>query len=216
MEYYILKLYKNEKQKCPDVEQGFNKFDPDIRRYIIICLIVMIVSLLETFLSVVFFPERLWYVFGIVLCIIAVFMLVWIENRDEKNHLEKYVDSHKKKIQILDSVLSSSLQINSKEKVEELIDVYHTYIEKKSEEERKRNRIIVSLLSILSSVLIVSFTNMGLIGVDFAGWLFLAILFSICIAVSCIWVYSFTYTDSLKKEYEIMIKDLTDLLLIKY
>lgn len=32
MEYYILKCYQGAKNKCPDVEQGFDRFDPKIKK----------------------------------------------------------------------------------------------------------------------------------------------------------------------------------------
>lgn len=38
MEYYILKLYQEEKKKCPDVEQGFDRFEPKVKRIVITCL----------------------------------------------------------------------------------------------------------------------------------------------------------------------------------
>ena len=28
MEYYVMKIYQEEKQKCPEVKQGFDRFEP--------------------------------------------------------------------------------------------------------------------------------------------------------------------------------------------
>lgn len=38
MEYYILKLYQEEKKKCPDVEQGFDRFEPKVINPDIVCI----------------------------------------------------------------------------------------------------------------------------------------------------------------------------------
>ena len=36
------------------------------------------------------------------------------------------------------------------------------------------------------------------------------------VAAAGIWIYSYTFFDTLKRKYELMIKDLKDLLLLKY
>lgn len=53
--------------------------------------------------------------------------------------MDKYVDSHKKKIDVLDEVLQSKFQINNKEKIEELMNIYQEYIDKETSKEKKRN-----------------------------------------------------------------------------
>ena len=88
--------------------------------------------------------------------------------------MDKYVDSHKKKIEVLDEVLESKFQINNKEKIEELMNIYQEYIDKETSKEKKRNSIILTIFSAFAGVLTISFENMGVIGIDFTNWLYVA------------------------------------------
>jgi hypothetical protein len=216
MEYYILKLYQEAKKKCPDVEQGFDRFESKIKKIVIACLIVMFVACAEIIVTILLFPKHLWYFIGVILCVAALFVLLGIDNRDQKKHMDKYMDSHKKKLEILESVLATEFGIKTEEKLNELIYIYQEYIDKKKEEKKMCNRIILTIISAFGGTLVISFENMGLIGIDFVNWVYLAtiLLFLVAIASSCI--YSYTYFDSLERKYEMMIKDLKELLLIKH
>ena len=59
-------------------------------------------------------PKQLWYCIGIIILLIAMVILISVDNKDQRNHMDKYVDSHKKKIEVLDEVLESKFQINNK------------------------------------------------------------------------------------------------------
>ena len=98
----------------------------------------------------------------------------------------------------------------------ELINIYQEYVDKKKEEEKRRNGIILTIFSAFAGVLAISFENMGLIGIDFVNWIYLATFLLVFVAAAGIWIYSYTYFDSLKRKYEMMIKDLKELLLIEY
>lgn len=143
--------------------------------------------------------------------------MIWnIDNKDQKEHMDKYVDSYKKKLEILDGVLVAKFCINSKDKLEGLINIYQEYVDKKKEQEKKRIGFSLTIFSALGGVLVVSFENMGLIGIDFTSWIYLAAILLILGAVVGIWIYSYMLFDSAKRKYEIMIKDLKELMLIKY
>ena len=154
--------------------------------------------------------EQLWYFIGVSLCAVALFVLLGIDNKDQKKHMDKYVDSHKRKLEILEKVLITEFGIKSKEKVGELINIYQEYVDKKKEEEKRRNGIIVTIFSAFAGVLAISFENMGLIGINFVNWIYLATFLLVFVAAAGIWIYSYTYFDSLKRKYEMMIKDLKD------
>ena len=143
-------------------------------------------------------------------------ILISVDNKDQRNHMDKYVDSHKKKIEVLDEVLESKFQINNKEKIEELMNIYQEYIDKETSKEKKRNSIILTIFSVFAGVLTISFENMGVIGIDFTNWLYVATFLLVFVATAGIWIYSYTFFDTLKRKYELMIKDLKDLLLLKY
>lgn len=216
MEYYILKCYQEAKNKCPDVEQGFDRFEPKIKKMVKACLAVMFTSCAEIIFTMLLFPKQLWYGIGIIILLIATLLLITIDNKDQKNHMDKYVDSHKKKIEVLDEVLESKFKINNKEKIEELINIYQEYIDKETSKEKKRNSIILTIFSAFAGVLTISFENMGVIGIDFTNWLYVATFLLVFVAAAGIWIYSYTFFDTLKRKYELMIKDLKDLLLLEY
>lgn len=216
MEYYILKCYQEAKNKCPDVEQGFDRFEPKIKKMVKACLAVMFTSCAEIIFTMLLFPKQLWYGIGIIILLIATLLLITIDNKDQKNHMDKYVDSHKKKIEVLDEVLESKFKINNKEKIEELINIYQEYIDKENRKEKKRYRIILTIFSAFAGVLTISFENMGVIGIDFINWLYVATILLVFVAAAGIWIYSYTFFDTLKRKYELMIKDLKDLLLLEY
>lgn len=216
MEYYILKCYQEAKNKCLDVEQGFDRFEPKIKKMVIACFVVMFISCAEIILTMLLVPKQLWYGIGIIILLIAMVVLITIDNKDQKNHMDKYVDSHKKKIEVLDEILESKFKINNKEKIEELINIYQEYIDKENRKEKKRNSIILTIFSAFAGVLTISFENMGVIGIDFTNWLYVATFLLVFVAAAGIWIYSYTFFDTLKRKYELMIKDLKDLLLLKY
>ena len=47
MEYYILKCYQEAKNRCLDVDQGFERFEPKIKKIVIAWVKEMIQSLEE-------------------------------------------------------------------------------------------------------------------------------------------------------------------------
>ena len=114
--------------------------------------------------------------------------------------MDKYVDSHKKKIEVLDEVLQSKFQINNKEKIEELMNIYQEYIDKETSKEKKRNSIILTIFSAFAGVLTISFENMGVIGIDFTNWLYVATFLLVFVAAAGIWIYSYTFFDTFEKE----------------
>ena len=212
MEYYILKLYQEAKLKDLEVEQGFNRYETKVKRWLIICMVLMSISVLEMIVTVIIFPDKMWCGIGMVLCFVFIFVSIWIDNTDEKKRINKYVNTHKKKLNILKEVLATEFGIDTREKVEELIAVYQGYINEKTEREKKNNRVIVYVCSGVGTILAIikdycSSIEM-LIGVAF-GIVFL----SACV-VGLISLYS--KVDTLKTKYEIMVKDLKALLLIRY
>ena len=216
MEYYILKCYQEAKNRCSDIDQGFNRFESKIKKIVIACLIAMFASCAEIIFAMLLLPKQLWYCIGVMILLIAMVILISVDNKEQRNHMEKYVDSHKKKIDVLDEVLESKFQINNKEKIEELMNIYQEYIDKETSKEKKRNSIILTIFSAFAGVFTISFENKGVVGIDFTNWLYVATFLLFFVAAAGIWIYSYTFFDTLKRKYELMIKDLKDLLLLKY
>ena len=216
MEYIILKLYQNEKQKSPDVEQRFSKFETKVKIFVIGCFTAILLSSLEMIATLLLYPNQWWYVIGAIISLVALFILLWIDNKDQKEHMDIYADSHKKKLEILEKILSTEFCINNKEKYEELIDLYKQRVEKKNEDEKKRNKIIIKAFSALSGILTILFENRGVIGIDVSDWIYWATILSILVVAASTWIYSFTLLDAEKRKYEMMIRELKEIMLIKY
>ena len=216
MEYYVLKFYESAKQKCPEVEQGFNRLEPKIKKIAMLCLGVLFGACAEMIITVLLFPKHLWYFIGILFCVGALFVLIAIDNKDQKVHMDKYMGSHKKKIGILGSVLNTEFEINTREKVEKLIDMYQECVDGKKAAEKRCHSIIVALFSAFAGVLTISFENMGVIGINFTSWIYLATILAVLVAVAAILIYSSTFFDSLRGKEEMMIKELKELILLHY
>lgn len=84
--------------------------------------------------------KLIWQILGVILLIVAVLSLLIIENKNEKKYMNNLIQSHNKKIELLDNILKKDeFQINTKEKIENLICIYQDYIDKKM---RKKKREI--------------------------------------------------------------------------
>ena len=89
-------------------------------------------------------------------------------------------------------------------------------MEKKNEDEKKRNKIIIKAFSALSGILTILFENRGVIGIDVSDWIYWATILSILVVAASTWIYSFTLLDAEKRKYEMMIRELKEIMLIKY
>ena len=85
MEYYIMKVYKDEKEKCPDIQNGFNQYDSKAKKGIIICFVEMILGGIIVTLSMPLQWKLIWQILGVILLIVAVLSLLIIENKNEKS-----------------------------------------------------------------------------------------------------------------------------------
>ena len=56
MEYYILKCYQEAKNRCLDVDQGFDRFEPKIKKIVIACLVAMFISCAEFIFTMLLLP----------------------------------------------------------------------------------------------------------------------------------------------------------------
>lgn len=217
MEYYILKCYQEAKNKNPEVEQGLNRFEPKIKKVVIARCSVLLGAYAEIVLTMLFLPKQFWSFIGMGLMLVSMGVLIWVDEKDKKKHMDKYVNSHSKKIELLEDVLKDNkFNINNRKKIEELISIYQEYIDKEIGREKKRYRMIVALFSALAGILTISFENMGVVGIDFSSRLYFATLLLIVVSGTGAYIYLNNFFNPLKRKYELMIKDLKDLLLIKY
>ena len=148
---------------------------------------------------------------------LSLMVILIIERNQEKKYMDEYVHSYKKKIDILNTLVSSEFGINTKEKVEELINVYQEYIDKRNTENKVINKIITTLFSIFGGALSISFVNMNIIGLNIISWLYIAVIMLFIIGAVGIIIYSENlFGSTIRRKYEDMIRDLRYLQLIKY
>lgn len=216
MEYYILKLYQKEIKKCSDGRLGLKKYEPKIKKFVIIYFIIIVAAAIEMIFTIALFPNKFWYGIGVIVMGGAVIVFFKLENKNQENHMDKYMDLHKKKLRTLEKILKKDFNIKSRKKIEGLISIYQEWINKEKKKKKKRNRIIISLFSTVAGFLTISFQNMGIIGISFLNWLYLASFILLFTTMTVICIYSSNICITLKKSYEMMIKDLKELLLLKY
>lgn len=216
MENYILKLYQREKQKYPEVEQGFDRFEPEVRQKVIICFIGMIVSCAQMIVTILLFPKQPMCLIGAILMLIFMVIALDANNKDQKKYIDKYVDSHKKKLIILGKVLKKEFNIKDKNKILELINIYQECVDRGIEQEREGKRMITRVVSAIAGILTCLLQNISAIEMSFNSWIYLVaiwLIFAVAIEIlKCI----YTFCNPLRREYEIMIKDLKELLLMEY
>lgn len=216
MEYYIMKKYEDVRNNDTEVEKGFKRFSIKTRRIIYILFATMILGCIEMLVTLIVLPETVWFLVGMFFCIIPVIILLVMDNKDMKLHLDDYVKSYSKKLDLLDKVLKDSFGIDTKEKVIELVEKYKKDVDVREKEEKARNKLILTLFSGFAGILSVSFSNLDIIGLDFNSWIYLVAVMLIFIGGIGLWLYSFKYFDTIKKKYTYMIKDLEDLIFKKY
>lgn len=218
MENYILKLYQREKQKYPEVEQGFDRFKPGIVRWVVIgCFIGMIASCVGMIMTILLFPKQLrYYNTGAVALLIFMVIALVIDNINQKKYIDKYIDSHKKKLIVLGKVLKKEFNIKDKNKILELINIYQECVDRKIDQEKEGKRIITRVGAAIAGILTCLFQNISAIEMGFNSGIYLVatwIIFAVAIEIlKCI----YTFCNPLRREYEIMIKDLKELLLMEY
>ena len=142
-------------------------------------------------------------------------MLLILDNKDQTINTDQHTEEYLKKIKLLQDIIKE-FNIDSRDKIILLIQKYNQYINKRNEEEKARNKIIVTLFSALSGLLSITFLNLDIIGINFYLWLYLSVflLLSLCLASMCIYLYR--YLDALKYHYENMVNDLESLIIYKY
>lgn len=216
MEYYIMKKYNEEKKKCSDVKHGFNKFDSKTRVIMIILLVFEVLAILQIIITYVLIPKTFWFLIGVIIAFALIITICVVDSAFEKKSLEKHTRTHIKKIEILDTMLTKEYSVNSREKVDELINLYQKFVNKKEKEESLRNKLIYYIIAAFAGLLSVSFANLEIIGINFLTWVVLAMFLLLLVVLVSLWIYCYKYFSLLKFDYEMMIQDLEDLKFYKY
>ncbi len=130
--------------------------------------------------------------------------------------MEEHKESYKRRLEILGEILREEFHLDTREKIEELIEIYQEYVTEKNQEAKKRKEIILLFFSASAGILTFSFQNIGILGIDFNVWILFAVLLLMFVGLIIGSIYIQKYFEPLKDGYQMMIRDLKELLLIKY
>ena len=216
MEYYILKDYEKKLESDNQIKEGFNRFSEKEKKWAIIWFVVLTISLLVAIITLIKFQKELWYLLWLGISIICVLALWRLDTQNQKRYMREHKESYKRRLEILENILRQEFHLETREKIEELIEIYQEYVTRKNQEEKERKKIILLFFSACAGILTISFQNLGILGINFNAWVLLAILLLLFVGLITGWIYIYKYFEPFKGSYEMMIKDLKELLLIKY
>lgn len=216
MEYYILKDYKKKLESDNQIKEGFNRFSEKEKKWAIIWFVVLTISLLVAIITLIKFQKELWYLLWLGISVICDLALWRLDTQNQKRYMREHKESYKRRLEILENILRQEFHLETREKIEELIEIYQEYVTRKNQEEKERKKIILLFFSACAGILTISFQNLGILGINFNAWILLAILLLLFVGLITCWIYIYKYFEPFKGSYEMMIKDLKELLLIKY
>ena len=216
MEYYILKDYEKKLESDNQIKEGFNRFSEKEKKWAIIWFVVLTISLLVAIITLIKFQKELWYLLWLGISIICVLALWRLDTQNQKRYMREHKESYKRRLEILENILRQEFHLETREKIEELIEIYQEYVTRKNQEEKERKKIILLFFSACAGILTISFQNLGILGINFNAWILLAILLLLFVGLITGWIYIYKYFEPFKGSYEMMIKDLKELFLIKY
>lgn len=216
MEDFILRKYMEARKDCPDFSNGLDRFGPKTKWIVIVFFILMLVSYVWMFISLLLFQNVWFSIAGCVSLLISLGIVLIIDSVNKRKHLDRYINHQGTKIAILKDVLDKEFNISCKDKIMQLTMIYNGIIDEKIDDERKRSASLAAILSFLAGVLSISLNNSDKLGINYEVWLFLIIMVSLFVSLVFLLLFSFTFFDKQKNDYKMMVKDLKELLLLKY
>lgn len=215
MEYYILKCYENKKKE-KHLKFGLNGFTPKWKLTVICLFIGLVISALFLIIQALNLCNANLIIPTDIACVIILVILYILVNKDQKDNLYKHTDEYKKQLIILNKILKKTFNINSKEKILTLIEMYKTYITKNEASNKTRDKLIFTLFTALSAILSTSLANLKNIGIDLNTWINITAVLIIVFCMISLFIYGYKYVNFLNTKYEHMVNDLESLILLKY
>lgn len=212
----VYDLRKKEK----NIQEGFNRFNKKEKIAVIILMCLLFVFVALYILLCILCSGTLKFFYGLIPLFIILIILTILDYTKRKNNTVQRVEEYKRKINLLDNILRDDFSINSREKVENLISLYKSFLAKQKIEQKNKYKFITILFSALSGILTLSITNLKDIGLNFNEWLVIAMFLFICVSIVSVIIYLSVYIDttfnSTKYKYECLINDLVFIKLSKY
>lgn len=219
LEYYILKLYEYKKQNS-DIKIGLNRFSSRKRILVMVLLAAMLLSAILMAILLIRSPDNLMCLWGLIPCIILMITLLVIDESESKLHIGQYVQEYNKRINLLHEMLVNDFSIDSKEKLSAVITMFKKYLEEQAKQEKKAEKIAVTVITSLSGIITTTLANLDSIGMEFKEWLNIAALILVAVAMTSIIIYIVFYCirnlNAKKDRYEAVVNDLQYIQLCKY
>lgn len=219
LEHYIMNLYESKKQTA-GIKLGLNRFSPRKQTIAIILLIALLACLLAIGLLLFLYPNSLWFLCGLIPCIILMIILVIMDNNDQKENIAAHVNEYTKKTDLLYNLLVEDFHIDDKDKLQEVISMFQDYVNTHNEQEQKMNKVVVAVFTSLAGIITTSLANWEAVGIGFTDWLIVVTAMFILVSMVSILIYICYYImkniNSKKEKYESVINDLKYIRLYKY
>lgn len=211
MKYYLMKLYES-KRKASGLKIGLSRFSVK-KRVIVICLFGLMFLAFALYLVMLRLTEITLSNFELAIMIIIEIWLSIIIKKEENLNLDSNISEYIKKIDVLYEILTSEFKIDNKARLEYLISLYKEEILKKEKEESAKSKILVTLLTVLSGILQISFVNMSILKMDLYVWIQFAVIVIVGFSLILGFVYILKKIDSVDLRYQRIVSDLEYLLL---
>lgn len=186
---------------------GINRFDNKEKIIVLTMFAIMILSAV-LIIPIMFANNSVLLYLDLFVMILSVIIMYLIDNKNEKDNINNNLTEYKRKIDILHKILIDDFCITDRNKLEHLIDLYKQDVEEQKIKASHKNKIIIFLLSALSGILSITFTNMELMSIDFNAWIHFALFVVVGFIIAIIIVYYLQILDSVSYKYQNLIDDL--------
>lgn len=206
MKLLLLNLYDNKKRDAK-LKLGINRFDNKEKIIVLTMFAIMILSAV-LIIPIMFANNSVLLYLDLFVMILSVIIMYLIDNKNEKDNINNNLTEYKRKIDILHKILIDDFCITDRNKLEHLINLYKQDIEEQKIKSSQKNQIIVFLITALSGILSITFTNMELMSIDFNGWIHFALFVVVGFIIAIIIIYFLQILDSVSYKFKNLISDL--------
>lgn len=215
LEYYIIKLYEYKINKT-EIKIGIDRLSNGKRLLTNILLFSMFVFVILMMLLLIAYPNKFWFLLGLVPFFIVMLVLAIMDTKDRKINAMKHFEEYNKRINLLYEMLIENFSIDNKDKLSIVISKFQEYLDLQNKEDKKRNKIITLILTFVSGLITASLD----IGVDFSKWLNFIVLLSVFASIASFFVFVVFYIkknlNTKIEKYKLIINDLEYIKLCKF
>lgn len=215
LEYYIIKLYEYKINKT-EIKIGIDRLSSGKRLLTNILLCSMFVFVTLMILLLFAYPNKFWFLLGLVPFFIVMLVLAIMDTKDRKINVMKHFEEYNKRINLLYEMLIENFSIDNKDKLSIVISKFQEYLDLQNKEDKKRNKIITLILTFVSGLITASLD----IGVDFSKWLNFIVLLSVFASLASFFVFVVFYIkknlNTKIEKYKLIINDLEYIKLCKF